>query len=152
MTVVLKGSSQPKAFWLSWFSRQIRYADQTTRFAIFKSERRSFSLACTKMKFCSRTRISFGMKAETVKHFFLECSLYSSPRTNRLFSAACTFADRSSMSKAQIISVSFCLDHHYCLRSKIMPDLFLHLQSFISESLRFYKSNLSCIFVLQAYL
>ena len=94
------------------------------------------------------------MKAETVKHlFFLECPLYSSPRTNLLSSAARTFADRwSSMSKAQIISVSFSLDHHYCLRGKIMPDLFLHVQSFMSESLRFYKSTLICIFRLQAFL
>ena len=85
--------------------------------------------------------------------FFLECPLYSSPRTNLLSSAARTFANRwSSMSKAQIISVSFSLDHHYCLRGKIMPDLFLHVQSFISESPRFYKSTLICIFRLQAFL
>ena len=35
---------------------------------------------------------------------------------------------------------SFCLDHRYCLQSKII-DLFFYVQSFISESMRFYKST-----------
>ena len=47
-----------------------------------------------------------GFLTETVKHFFLECPLYSAPRITLLSSAACIFADRwSSMSKSQIISV-----------------------------------------------
>ena len=117
-----------RPFWLSWFSRQIRYAcaarPRQHDLPFLSRNDVRFQLHDTRMKFCSRTRISFGMKAETVKHFFfLECPLYSSPRTNLLSSAARIFADRwSSMSKAQIISVSFCLDHYYCLRSKIMPD------------------------------
>ena len=48
-----------------------------------------------------------GFQTETVKHFFLECPLYSAPRITLLSSAArILFADRwSSMSKSQIISV-----------------------------------------------
>ena len=48
-----------------------------------------------------------GFQTETVKHFFLECPLYSTPRITLLSSAARIFAaDRwSSLSKSQIISV-----------------------------------------------
>ena len=35
-------------------------------------------------------------KTVTVKHFFLECPLYSAPRTDLLSSAARIFADRWS--------------------------------------------------------
>ena len=104
---------------------------------------------------CRESPVRFcGLHNATVKYFFLNVH-FILPLELIFFPLffLSIFADRwSSMSKAQIISVSFCLDHHYCLRSKIMADLFLHLQSFISESLRFYKSNLTCIFVLQAFL
>ena len=47
-----------------------------------------------------------GFYNKSVKHFFLECPLYSAPRTNLLSSAGRIFADRwSSMSKAEIVSV-----------------------------------------------
>ena len=79
-----------------------------------------------------------GFYNESVKHFFLECPLYSAPRINLLSSAARIFADRwSSMSKAEIVSV-------FPLGSQLLSpnqnsDLFFHVQSFISDSKRFYK-------------
>lgn len=79
-----------------------------------------------------------GFYNESVKHFFLECPLYSAPRTNLLSSAARIFADRwSSMSKAQIVSVF--LFGSKLLSPKQNSDLFFHVQSFISDSKRFYK-------------
>ena len=70
--------------------------------------------------------------------FFLECPLYSAPRTNLLSSAARIFADRwSSMSKAQIVSVF--LFGSKLLSPKQNSDLFFYVQSFISDSKRFYK-------------
>ena len=45
---------------------------------------------------------------ETVRHCFIECPLYSSPRNNLLSSAVRMFADRwSSMSKAQYYCIGF---------------------------------------------
>lgn len=79
-----------------------------------------------------------GFYNESVKHFFLECPLYSAPRTNLLSSAARIFADRwSSMSKAQIVSVF--LFGSKLLSPKQNSDLFFYVQSFISDSKRFYK-------------
>ena len=79
-----------------------------------------------------------GFYNESVNHFFLECPLYSAPRTNLLSSAARIFADRwSSMTKVQIVSVF--LFGSKLLSSKQNSDLFFHVQSFISDSKRFYK-------------
>ena len=76
-----------------------------------------------------------GFYNESVKHFFLECPLYSAPRINLLSSAARIFADRwSSMSKAEIVSV-FLLGLQ--LLSPNQNSLFFHVQSFISDSKRF---------------
>ena len=79
-----------------------------------------------------------GFYNESVNHFFLECPLYSAPRTNLLSSAARIFADRwSSMTKVQIVSVF--LFGSKLLSPKQNSDLFFHVQSFISDSKRFYK-------------
>ena len=79
-----------------------------------------------------------GFYNVSVKHFFLECPLYSAQRTNLLSSAARIFADRwSSMSKAQIVSVF--LFGSKLLSPKQNSGLFFHVQSFISDSKRFYK-------------
>ena len=79
-----------------------------------------------------------GFYNESVNHFFLECPLYSAPRTNLLSSAARIFADRwSSMTKVQIVSVF--LFGSKLLSPKQISDLFFHVQSFISDSKRFYK-------------
>ena len=81
--------------------------------------------------------------------FFLECPLYSVPRTNLLSSAASIFADTwSFMSKAQIVSVF--LSGSPLLSPKQNNDLFFHVQSLKSESKRSYKSTLICIFHLLA--
>ena len=79
-----------------------------------------------------------GFYNESVNDFFLECPLYSAPRTNLLSSAARIFADRwSSMTKVQIVSVF--LFGSKLLSPKQNSDLFFHVQSFISDSKRFYK-------------
>ena len=79
-----------------------------------------------------------GFYNESVNHFFLECPLYSAPRTNFLSSAARIFADRwSSMTKVQIVSVF--LFGSKLLSPKQNSDLFFHVQSFISDSKRFYN-------------
>lgn len=90
---------------------------------------------------CKESPVCFcGFYSETIKHFLLECPLYSAPRINLLSSAARIFADRwFSMSKAQIVSVF--LFGSQLLSSKQNNDLFSHVQSFISESKRFYKST-----------
>ena len=96
-------------------------------YAIFHTRLRLESPAC----FC-------GFYNESVNHFFLECPLYSAPRTNLLSSAARIFADRwSSMTKVQIVSVF--LFGSKLLSPKQNSDLFFHVQSFISDSKRFYK-------------
>ena len=55
---------------------------------------------------CKESPVCFcGFYSETIKHFLLECPLYSAYRINLLSSAACIFAERwFSMSKAQIAS------------------------------------------------
>ena len=96
---------------------------------------------------CKESPVCFcGFYSETIKHFLLECPLYSAPRINLLSSAARIFADRwFSMSKAQIHVVSVFLCGSQLLSPKQNNDLFFHVQSFISESKRFYKVP-SCIF------
>ena len=75
---------------------------------------------------CRERHVCFrGFHTETVKHFFLECPLYSTPRVTLLFSAARIFADRwSSMSKSQLHPF-FCLARCYCHWSKIMIYFFM---------------------------
>ena len=81
-----------------------------------------------------------GFQTETVKHFFLECPLYCAPRITLLSSAARIFADRwSLMSKSQIISVF--LFGSPLLSLEQNNDLFFHVQSFISESMRFFRNT-----------
>ena len=88
---------------------------------------------------CKESPVCFcGFYNETIKHFLLECPLYSAPRINLLSSASCIFADRwLSMSKAQIVSVF--LFGSQLLSPKEKNDLFFHVQSFTSESKRFYQ-------------
>ena len=72
--------------------------------------------------------------------FFLEFPFYSAPRITLLSSAARIFADRwSSMSKSQIISVF--LFGSPLLSLEQNNDLFFHVQSFISESMRFLRNT-----------
>ena len=78
-----------------------------------------------------------GFHTETVKHFLLDCPFYSALRTKLLSSAACIFADRwTTMSESQLIS-AFLFGAPF-LSLKENSDLFSHVQSFISESMRFY--------------
>ena len=66
--------------------------------------------------------------------------LYTIHITGPYLRFARIFADKlSSMSKAQIISVS--LFGSPLLSPEQNNDLFFHVQSFISESMRFYKST-----------
>ena len=100
---------------------------------------------------CKESPACFCGFYESVKHFFRECPLYSAPGTNLLSSIACIFADRwSSMSKAEIVSVF--LVGSQLLSPKQYNDLFFHVQSFISDLKRFYKSTQVCIFLLLALL
>ena len=90
---------------------------------------------------CKGSPVCFcGFYNETIEHFLLECPLYPAPRINLLFSAARIFADMwFFMSKSQKVSV-FLFGSSYFLLSKIMI-YFFHVQSFTSESKRFYKST-----------
>lgn len=86
------------------------------------------------------TACFWGFYNETVKHFFLECPLYSAPRTNLLSSAARIFSDRwSSMSEAQIVSIFLFASQLLSPKQNNNFSFFFHFQSFISESKRFYK-------------
>ena len=82
-----------------------------------------------------------GFHTETVKHFFLECPLYSAPRITLLSSAARIFADRwPSMSKSQII-IRFSVWLAVTVAGAKLNDFFFHVQSFISESMRFLRNT-----------
>ena len=80
------------------------------------------TIGCRESPFCF-----CGFHNETVKHFFLEYPLYATPETiicSPLL-LACIFADRYSLLclKHKFYQF-FCLDHCYCLRSKIMTHFF----------------------------
>ena len=92
------------------------------------------TIGCRESPFCF-----CGFHNETVKHFFLEYPLYSTPETiicSPLL-LACIFADRYSLLclKHKFYQF-FCLDHCYCLRSKIMTHFFSCPVFYIGEILK----------------
>ena len=77
---------------------------------------------------------------ETVEHFFLNVhfilplGLICSPLLLAFMLTGCLLCLKHKIYQL------FCLDHHFCLRRKIMI-YFFHFQSFIYESMRCYKST-----------
>ena len=73
---------------------------------------------------------------ETVKHYLLDCPLYSALRTKLLSSAACILADRwTTMSESQLIS-AFLFGAPFL---SLKQNSIFHAQSFISGEL--FQSN-----------
>ena len=67
--------------------------------------------------------------------FFLECPLYSAPRTNLLSFAACIVTDRCLLCLKHKLYHFFCLDHRYCLRSKTL-ETFVNKLNLVQNKVR----------------
>ena len=83
---------------------------------------------------CKESPVCFcGFHNETVEHFFLECPLYSSlelicsPPLLAFMLTGCLLCLKHK------IFQFFCLDHHFCLRRKIMIYFFMSSLFFIYE-------------------
>ena len=90
---------------------------------------------------CRESPVCFcGFHNETVEHFFLNVhfilplGLICSPLLLAFMLTGCLLCLKHKIYQL------FCLDHHFCLRRKIMI-YFFHFQSFIYESMRCYKST-----------
>ena len=99
-----------------------------------------FKIGCRESPVCL-----CGPHPETVKHYFFYCPLFSALRTKLPPSAARILADRwTTMFKSQILS-AFLFGAPF-LSLKQNSDFFFHVQSFISESMRFHRNVKKCMF------